>query len=128
MRIEWRDFPYLGPESKIAAHAGRAAAAQDEFWKFHTAMFADQLPPNSGKLDEQYVERIAKQVGLDVAKFRKDMASDRIRKLVEDDFREGQQLGVSGTPSFIINGTPLVGAQPTSVFERAIDKAAAESS
>ena len=40
LRIEWRDFPYLGPESTTAAHAGRAAAAQGEFWEFHDAMYA----------------------------------------------------------------------------------------
>jgi hypothetical protein len=57
LRIEWRDFPYLGPESTRAAPAGRAAAAQGRFWDFHDALFADQPPPNSGKLTEDHLVR-----------------------------------------------------------------------
>ena len=75
LRIEWRDFPYLGPESKTAAEAGRAAAAQGKFWEFHEAMYDNQLPPNSGKLDASYVTGIAEDLGLDVEEFPRDMAS-----------------------------------------------------
>jgi protein-disulfide isomerase len=125
LRIEWRDFPYLGAESTVAARAGRAAAAQDSFWEFHDAMYARQLPPNSGNLDERYVEGIAERIGLDVEQFRTDMASDLSAKLVNRDFQEGQSIGVTGTPSFLVNGEPLVGAQPRDVFEAAIEDAAA---
>ncbi|MDN5894077.1 MAG: thioredoxin domain-containing protein [Nocardioides sp.] len=124
LRIEWRDFPYLGPESTTAALAGRAAAAQDKFWEFHEAMFADQLPPNSGNLNEEYVASVADDAGLDVDQFREDMSSDAVQKLVDADFNEGQSLGVNGTPSFVINGTPVVGAQPLEHFEQVIDEAA----
>ena len=127
LRIEWRDFPYLGPESTTAALAGRAAAEQGRFWEFHDAMYADQLPPNSGDLDEQYVEAVAKKLGLDVEQFRSDMSSERAARLVAADFQEGQSIGVTGTPSFLINGTPIVGAQPTEVFKQIIDEAAAAS-
>lgn len=127
LRIEWRDFPYLGQESTTAALAGRAAAAQGRFWEFHDAMYADQLPPNSGNLDEQYVEAIAGEVGLDVEQFRTDMKSDSAQQLVATDFQEGQSSGITGTPSFLINGTPVVGAQPTEVFEQVIEEAAAAS-
>ncbi len=127
LRIEWRDFPYLGPESATAALAGRAAAAQGRFWEFHDAMYADQLPPNSGQLDEQYVESVADEIGLDVEQFRADMASDETESLVARDFQEGQAIGVTGTPSFLVNGTPVVGAQPIEVFEQAIEEAAAAS-
>lgn len=124
LRIEWRDFPYLGPESTTAAYAGRAAAAQGKFWEFHDAMYVDQLPPNSGRLDDGYVEGIAEEIGLDLAQFRDDMSSAATRKLVDADFAEGQSIGVTGTPSFIINGTPVVGAQPAEVFEQVIEEAA----
>lgn len=124
LRIEWRDFPYLGPESTTAALAGRAAAAQDKFWEFHDVMYADQLPPNSGRLDEAYVESVAEEIGLDVEQFRADMASDATKELVAADFEEGQAIGITGTPSFLINGNPVVGAQPTEVFEQVIEEAA----
>jgi protein-disulfide isomerase len=124
LRIEWRDFPYLGPESKTAALAGRAAAAQGRFWQFHDAMYADQLPPNSGRLDQQYLDAVARRIGLDVDQFRAYMESDIAKRRIATDFDEGQTIGVTGTPSFIINGTPIVGAQPIEVFEQTIEAAA----
>ena len=124
LRIEWRDFPYLGPESSVAARGGRAAAAQDRFWEFEEAMYADQLPPNSGNLDEDYLVSVAEDIGLDVDQFREDMASPEVERAVEKDFSEGQAIGVTGTPAFVINGVPVIGAQPTEVFEQTIEKAA----
>lgn len=124
LRIEWRDFPYLGPESTTAAHAGRAAAAQGRFWEFHDAMYADQLPPNSGQLDEDYLAGIAEDLGLDVEEFLTDMNSKAAQDAVQDDFAEGQAIGVTGTPAFIINGVPVIGAQPTQVFRDTIEQAA----
>ena len=128
LRIEWRDFPYLGPESGTAAEAGRAAAAQGKFWEFHDAMYAHQLPPNSGKLDEDYLAGVAEKVGLDVDRFRADMSSKATRQAIATDFAEGQAIGVTGTPAFVINGVPVIGAQPTEVFETTIERAAAEAS
>lgn len=126
LRIEWRDFPYLGPESTTAAHAGRAAAAQGKFWEFHDAMYADQLPPNSGQLDQDYLSGIAEGLGLDVEEFLADMDSEATASAVQDDFAEGQAIGVTGTPAFIINGVPVIGAQPTEIFQDTIEKAAEE--
>ncbi len=126
LRIEWRDFPYLGPESTTAARGGRAAAAQDSFWAFHDEMYADQLPPNSGRLDEDYLAGIAAELGLDVEQFRADMASETTEQAIAEDFAEGQAIGVTGTPAFVINGVPVIGAQPTDVFEKAIEQAATE--
>jgi len=126
LRIEWRDFPYLGPESTTAAQGGRAAAAQDSFWAFHDEMYADQLPPNSGDLDEDYLAGIAEKLGLDVQQFRADMTSKATEQAIAKDFSEGQAIGVTGTPAFVINGVPVIGAQPTEVFEKTIEQAAAE--
>ena len=125
LRIEWRDFPYLGPESMTAALAGRAAGEQGRFWAFHDALYRNQLPPNSGRLTTDYLVGIATKVGLDVAKFKADMGSPTTKGGVERDFIEGQNIGVTGTPAFLVNGQPIMGAQPTATFEQAIDQAAA---
>ena len=125
LRIEWRDFPYLGDESTTAAVAGRAAAAQGRFWQFHDALYADQQPPNSGKLTTAFLTEVARTAGLDTARFSKDLLDTRLRDSVEKDFAEGQRIGITGTPAFLINGTPIMGAQPTEVFERAIEQARA---
>ena len=125
LRIEWRDFPYLGDESLSAAVAGRAAARQQGFWAFHDEMFADQQPPNSGELTEDHFVQIAQRAGLDGEQLRKDMTDPALAAAVREDFEEGQSIGVTGTPAFIVNGEPIIGAQPTEVFEQAIDRAAA---
>lgn len=126
LRIEWRDFPYLGPESTTAAQAGRAAAAQNSFWAFHDELYAHQLPPNSGKLDEDYLAGIAEKLGLDVEQFRADLNSKATADAVAKDFAEGQAIGVTGTPAFVINRVPVFGAQPVKVFELAIEQAAVD--
>ncbi len=123
LRIEWRHFPYLGPESQTAAQAGYAAGAQGKFWEFHDAMYANQQPPNSGRLTEDYLVGVAEEVGLDGERFREDMSSSEAEAAVKRDFQEGQSIGVTGTPAFLVNGQPIMGAQPTEVFVEAIEQA-----
>lgn len=125
LRIEWRDFPYLGQESVVAARAGRAAAAQGEFWAFHDRLFADQPQPNSGRLTTTFLEGVAADLGLDVDRFRADMNSAETMSAIDADFDEALAVGVNGTPAFLINGEPVFGAQPTSVFVDVIERAAA---
>lgn len=124
LRIEWRDFPYLGEESVAAARAARAAAAQDKFWPFHDALYAEQLPPNSGKLTPEFLTALAEKTGLDTARFKEDMSSATTAKLVQHDFDEGMSSGVTGTPSFLVNGVPIIGAMPLADFENTIERAA----
>ncbi len=126
LRMEWRDFPYLGEESTRAAHAGRAAAAQDEFWTYHDALFDEQPAPNTGKWTEDALVEVAGEVGLDTDQFREDINSEETFNAVQADFTEGQQIGVTGTPAFLVNGQPIIGAQPTKVFRQAIDSALEE--
>lgn len=128
LRIEWRDFPYLGKESERAALAARAAADQGGFWKFHDALYAEQPSPNSGELTVDHLVQVAESVGLDGARLRADMNDNRARykAAIGKDFQSGQAIGVNGTPAFLINGQAILGAQPLSVFEKAIDQEAAE--
>lgn len=126
LRIEWRDFPYFGDESKVSAVAARAAAEQDKFWEFHDEMYADQPEMNSGKIDTEYLTDIAEDIDLDVDQFKADLESDEFQDQVEEDFTEGQQIGVTGTPTFVINGTQIVGAQPLNTFTDVIENEARE--
>lgn len=124
LRIEWRDFPYFGEQSVQAAKAARAAGRQGKFWQFHKAVYALELPPRSGRLTDERLGVIAEQIGLDMTRFRSDMADPDLADAVEADFAEAQQLGISGTPTFLVNGQPLVGAQPLETFRQVIDRAA----
>jgi protein-disulfide isomerase len=127
LRIEWRDLPYLGQESLTAAAAGRAAADQDAFWPFAAQMYADQPPPNSGVLTTDHLVGVAQELGLDGQRFRSVMEDDATLEDVRADVDDAVQFGVSGTPTFFINGQVVVGAQPTEVFVEAIERAAASS-
>lgn len=122
VRIEWRDLPYLGAESNDAAAAARAAAAQGKFWEFHHAVYAKERRVNSGSLNENALRDIAGGIGLDLARFDADRASDTIGTALLRDRQEATSMGITGTPAFIVGDTPIVGAQPYDVFKQAIDE------
>ena len=126
LRLEWRDFPYFGEQSVQAARAARAAGEQGAFWEFHDALYALGFPPNSGQLTDDVLVGIAGDLGLDVERFTTTMQSQPVLDAVTSDFQEGQQLGISGTPAFLLNGRPIMGAQPTDTFVAAIEQAAAD--
>ena len=126
LRLEWKDFPYQGQESVDAALAARAAQAQGKFWEYHDLIYANQSSGNSGGYTEESLTALAEEAGLDVDRFRKDLESARHEAVVQADFEEGQELGISGTPTFFINGRVLVGLQPLATFEEAIEEAERE--
>ena len=126
LRIEWRDFPYLGPESTEAALAGRAAAAQGAFWAFHDAVYADAFQPNSGSLSRENLLQVARDLDLDMASFEATMDDPDTEAAVQQEFLEAQELGITGTPAFLVNGRPVLGAQPVETFAQLIETAAAE--
>jgi protein-disulfide isomerase len=123
LRIEWHDFPYLGQESLTAAVAARAAQDQGKFWEYHDLLYRNQ----SGGYPLEKLLGLAGEAGLDVERFESDLADpDRYTEVVADDFREGQQRGISGTPTFVINGRVIAGLQPLDVYEDAIEEARSE--
>jgi len=126
LRIEWRDFPYQGQESVDAALAARAAQAQGKFWEYHDLLYDNQSSGNSGGYSEENLISLAEEAGLDRRRFEEDLRSARYEETVQADFEEGQGLGISGTPTFFINGRVLVGLQPLGVFEQAIEDARRE--
>ena len=126
LRLEWRDFPYQGQESINAALAARAAQAQGKFWAYHDLLYENQSSGNSGGYSDENLVALAREAGLDVDKFEEDLKSGRYEPAVQADFQEGQQRGISGTPTFVVNGTVLAGLQPLEVFERTIEEARRE--
>lgn len=126
LKIEWRDFPYLGQESVNAALAARAAQEQGRFWEFHEVLYDNQDSQNSGAFSDDNLMRLAEEAGVDPAKLQESLTSSEYQEEVGTDFEEGQQRGITGTPTFIINGETIVGAQPKEEFERTIEEAAVE--
>ncbi|MFA5625853.1 MAG: thioredoxin domain-containing protein [Bradymonadales bacterium] len=122
IKIAFKHLPLpFHNNAKGAAEASMAANAQGKFWEMHKLLFENQ-----DKLDRENLNAFAEQIGLDMKKFAEDMDNNAFAAIVEANAEEAGKAGISGTPSFIINGKLLVGAQPITSFKSAIDAALAE--
>lgn len=125
LRIEYRDMPIFGKESQTAALAGRAAAAQGKFWEFYHALSAEAPERGHASLPLPELQRLATKAGVpDLDAFTRAMESQQDADKVQADTNEGYQIGVSATPAFLINDTPILGAQPTEVFLQTVQQEA----
>ncbi|MDT0346171.1 DsbA family protein [Streptomyces litchfieldiae] len=123
LRIEFRNYPIYGPESDAAARAAWAAGRQGRFWEFYEAALAEEFHQNSGRFDEDGVRELARQAGVaDLDRFAADMDSEEAGEAVGRDAEEAFDLGVTSTPSFLINGQALQGARPMDEFRELIDQ------
>jgi protein-disulfide isomerase len=121
VRIVWKNNPLpFHSHSQIAAEAAMAAGAQGRFWEMHDVLFANQY-----SLDRAQLLRYAAQIGLDVARFTRDLDTHVYAAQIAADQTLARTLSASGTPTFFINGTHLSGAQPIAAFTAAIDAALA---
>lgn len=117
----WRDFAFLGEESTRASEAARCAGEQGKFWDFHDYLFSHQQGENAGAFSDANLKKFAGAVKLDQVKFDSCFTSGKYKKAVEDSTAEGRAAGVNGTPASFVNGKPISGAQPFSVFQSAIE-------
>jgi protein-disulfide isomerase len=121
VRIVFKHFPIEGHDAAPLAHrASMAAHEQGKFWEMHDRIFANQRAMSRADLVAH-----AQALGLDVAKFTAAIDAERFTAILERDKKEGEGLGIDGTPTFFVNGAPLVGAQPLQAFAAAVDKALA---
>lgn len=126
LRIEWRDFPIFGPQSMSAARAGRAAAEQGKFWEFNRAVYGAAPERSKADLTDAALIEFARQAGVsDIARFTASMRGNTFDAAINADLARGTGIGVPSTPAFLINDVPMLGAQPTEDFVRAIDAALA---
>jgi protein-disulfide isomerase len=101
----------------IAAEASLAAHDQGKFWEMHEKLFANQ-----NGLEREKLEGYAKELGLNAAKFKESLDSNKHKASIDADQKLARDLGASGTPSFFINGRSLRGAQPFDAFKTLIDE------
>jgi protein-disulfide isomerase len=116
IRFVYRDFPVLSEESFNAAMAAECAAEQGDFWGFHNALFEGE-----GGLSMSRYKAIATSLGMDASALETCVTSNRYSDEVTTDAKSAAEAGASGTPTFFINGLPLVGAQPLTQFQTVID-------
>ncbi len=105
VRYEFKHMPLADhPHARMAALAAVAAANQGQFWPYHDLLFA-----NGKHLDRPALVSLARGLGLDLARFERDLDSAVTAALVDADMREAQQLELPGTPTVFINGRRVTG-------------------
>ena len=108
IRFVYRDFPLsFHPEAEPAARAARCAGDQGKYWEYHA-----HLMNEDGSLQPDDLSRRAEAVGLDMAAYTACYDSGRHAAAVKAGFDDGQAVGVTGTPTFFVNGRMFVGGQP----------------
>lgn len=128
LRVIFRNFPFTIHEHAFeAAHAAEAAGLQGHFWEMHDLLYREQAAWAKSKDVQSLFEGYAGMIHLDVPRFKKDMASERVKEKVEADQKRGQALGVKNTPTIFINRqeVPPSSLNPTAL-RAAIDAALRE--
>ena len=128
VRYVFRDYPLPGQEQSTpaseAANCAGVVGGLDAYWQMHDALFGNQATW-SGKSDAvDMFKGYAVELGVDAAAFAGCVDNHLTLAEIEEDAAEGNRRGVQGTPTFFINGEPLVGAQSYDVFAQIIDRVA----
>lgn len=118
IRVAFKEFPILGPESTLAAKAGLAAHQQGGYLKFHQALMT-----LTGPITMDAITELAGKQGLNVSKLKTDMESPEVQAILARNHDLGHKVGVRSTPSFVIGSELVSGAIDAATFERLIAQA-----
>jgi hypothetical protein len=118
VRYIYRDFPIteIHPLAMAAAQAGECAQEQGAFWAYH-----DKLYQNQNDLSVERLGQFAREVGMNESRFVNCLNSGRFEAEVQQDYEDGLQAGVRGTPTFFINGHRVSGSIPRPLLEQIIE-------
>jgi predicted DsbA family dithiol-disulfide isomerase len=118
VRVVYRHLPLESIHSRARPAALASACAEDQgrFWEFHDAVFA------SDALADADLRAHAEATGLDLARYDTCLAQGTHEARIDADIAAAREVGISGTPAFLVNGVLLTGAQPIEAFERVIDR------
>ena len=117
VKLAFRHLPLSFHQyAQKTAEASECANEQGKFWEYHDTVFNNQ-----DQLSDTILSTWAGEIGLDVKKFDDCLESGKYKEKVQADSNDAGSYGVSGTPSFFVNGKLLVGAQPYEAFQQVID-------
>ena len=115
LRVVYKEFPILGPNSAFAAKAALAAHKQGKYVEFHRALY--QL---RGAVDQSKAMEVAAAVGLDVVRLKTDMEDSKIQASIQKNLALAQVLRINGTPGFVIGDQILRGATDLNTLQALI--------
>ena len=105
LRIVYKEFPILGPESSLASRAALASRRQGKYLVFHKALMRTKNP-----FTEEGILRTAASVGIDTARLRKDMEAPGAFRAIRRNYALARALGIDGTPAFVVGDELIPGA------------------
>lgn len=130
VQFQFRNYPLTQahPNAFAAARAAEAAGLQNKFWEMHEALYsgANYSAWTTAKDPYTLFEGYAKQLGLNTTQFKSDFASNKVNDLINGDMEEGNRIGITGTPSFFINGKAVQIANSPEAFRKVLDQAIAQ--
>lgn len=116
IKYVFKHFPLsFHPEAENASKACWAAGKQNKFYEYH-----DKLFENQAQLGEELYTKLAEELKLNIEKFNNDRNSEEAKEAIKKDMDQGQEIGIRGTPGFILNGVKILGAYPLEHFEKVI--------
>jgi len=123
VKIIFKDFTIIGPDSITAAQATHCANDQGKYWEFHDELYNRWAGENNGWASMEKLKQFAFDLGLDSEKFDQCLDSKKYASLVSSSNTDAKTLGLTGTPGFFVIGqdnqiTKIGGAQPFEVFQR----------
>ena len=128
VQFAYRHFPLSQHKNaKLAATVAEAAGKQGKFWEMHDLIFQNQSDWSEEKNAAVIFAKYAQEVGLDLAKFQTDIASEEIKAKIENDYKSGVKAGVNSTPSFFLNGEKITNPRNYDEFKNAILQALGQS-
>jgi len=124
LKVVLKEFPVLGPASVEAAQVATAVRMQDRTGKKYLE-FHQKLLTGRGQVDRARAVAAAKEVGLDMARLEKDMASDEVRLSLAESMELAEKLGLNGTPSYVIGPDVVIGAVGAAALKEKVEAARA---
>ena len=129
VKMIFRNFQFLGPESLVAAEAASCAADQQKFWTYHDSLYAAESADgqeHNGNLNRDLFLKLAADAKLDVAAFTTCFDTHKHKTEIAEDRDAAQSIGVNSTPTSFVNGEKIDGALPFSQFQQIIENALAK--
>ena len=123
VRFVLKEFPVLGEGSMQAAQVAVAVRMQDKTGGKKYLEFHQKLLASRGSIDKARAIAAAKEVGLDVARIEKDLASEEVKATLEESYKIAEALGLNGTPSYVVGSDVVIGAVGLKVLKEKVNTA-----
>jgi protein-disulfide isomerase len=123
VKMIFKDFTIIGPDSVNAAHGAHCADDQGKFWQYHDILYNNWTGENNGWASSDNLLRFAQEIELDVDQWSDCMIDEKYSQIIVDSSKDARDLGITGTPAFFVIGpdnkiTKISGAQPYENFEQ----------